>query len=231
MDWTRQCAAVIPACNEAATIATVVATIQTRLPTVFVVNDGSRDETARLAAEAGACVLSHPRTLGKGAALRTGLSAAHASGMTWALTLDADGQHAVETVPALFEAAETNEAALVIGNRMGAPTGMSLTRRLVNRWMSQRLSRRVGFPCPDSQCGFRLLRLEVWAGLSWTTNHFEVESEMLLKFARAGHRVVFVPVRCLAAQRPSRICHVADTWRWLRWWWNTRGGPLEKSPR
>jgi glycosyltransferase involved in cell wall biosynthesis len=223
VDWNRQCAAVIPACNEAATIRGLVHAVCTHVPTVFVVNDGSRDDTARWATEAGARVLSHPRTRGKGAALRTGLTAACAAGMAWAVTLDADGQHAAEDIPLLFQAAEREHAALIIGNRMQNLAGMSITRRLVNRWMSRRLSRRVGFDCPDSQCGFRLLQLEVWAGLATETDHFEVESELLVQFARAGRRVVFVPVQCLAARRPSHVRPVTDTLRWFRWWWGAGG--------
>jgi hypothetical protein len=102
---------------------------------------------------------------------------------------------------------------------------MPVIRRFVNQWMSRQLSRRAGTPLPDSQCGFRLLQLSLWAQLPLTADHFEVESEVLLAFIAAGARVSFVPVPVIPARRPSRIRPVADTWRWLRWWRHSRLAP------
>jgi DNA-binding transcriptional LysR family regulator len=88
--------------------------------------------------------------------------------------------------------------------------------------MSRWLSRRAGREFPDSQCGYRLLNLAVWARLRTRTEHFEFESELLLAFAAAGAGIEFVPVPVVPAKRPSRLDPVADTWRWLRWWWSAR---------
>jgi hypothetical protein len=139
-------------------------------------------------------------------------------GFRWALTLDGDGQHAAEDIPSFFACAEKTGASLVIGDRMGCCAAMPWLRRQVNRWMTRRLARLTGVPLADSQCGFRLINLEAWSGLTVTTERFEVESEMLAAFLAAGHPVRFVPVRVIYKPHPSKIHPLADTWRWVRWW-------------
>ncbi len=221
MDWAAHCAAVIPCFNEAPGLATLVDQVHARVPVVVVVDDGSEDGTAAEAERAGAVVLRHERNRGKGAALRTGLSAACQRGFAWALTLDGDGQHAPADIPAFFHCAEETGAALVVGQRRFDATAMPRLRRLVNCWMSRQLSRRAGMRLPDSQCGFRLVQLAAWAALRLEAEHFEAESELLLACARAGHRIAFVPIQTLAKSRPSKIHPATDTLRWLRWWWRT----------
>jgi glycosyltransferase involved in cell wall biosynthesis len=215
------CAAVIPCLNEAGTVAAVVEETLRYVSAVWVVDDGSRDRTGEVAERAGAAVVRHEVNLGKGASLRDGLSAARAAGYSWAVTLDGDGQHDPTDIPRLLEAACAG-ADLVIGNRMENCAPMTGTRRWVNRWMSARLEKRLGFACPDSQCGFRFIRLEAWGRLTLRENRFEVESEMLASFARAGLKIAFVPVECLPARRPSRIRPMADSLRWARWWLATK---------
>jgi glycosyltransferase involved in cell wall biosynthesis len=204
--------------NESASISALVAAVRRRLPAVLVVDDGSADATARLAENAGAVVLRHPKNLGKGAALQTGLAHAAKSGFKWAVTLDGDGQHAPEALPALWGCAERTGARMVIGDRMGEAHKMPWLRRVVNRAMSRMLSRRAGKFLPDTQSGFRVIHLPTWATLLLEVKKFEVESEMLLAFLAAGERVEFAPVPVLGSGRASHICPVADTLRWLNWW-------------
>ena len=97
-------------------------------------------------------------------------------------------------------------------------------RRQVNRWMSRKLSRRAGRSLPDTQCGFRLIHLETWAALPLNTERFEVESEMLMVFLAAGHRVEFVPIRVIRSGRRSHIRPVADSLRWWKWWRSLAAG-------
>lgn len=217
MDWARRWAAVIPCFNEAANIAGVVRGVSRFSADVIVVDDGSADATAERAGAAGAEVLRHPKNLGKGAALRTGLHRARERGFAWALTLDGDGQHAPEDSPAFFACAERTGAALVTGDRMGHPTAMPWLRRQVNRRMTRRLARLTGVPLADTQCGFRLVNLEAWSGLVLSTRRFEVESEMLVAFLAAGYQVESVPVQVIYTAGPSRIHPLVDTWRWFRW--------------
>ncbi len=218
MAWPAQCVVVIPCLNEAAAIALLVAEIQKRLPTVIVVDDGSADATATLATQAGALVIQHAQTLGKGAALKSGCRRAGELGFHWVLALDGDGQHAPTDIPALLSAAENRPAAMLVGNRMADPAGMPWLRRWVNRWMSRRLSRLTGRTLPDTQCGFRLFRLDAWSALALHTTHFEVESEMLVAFIAAGHAIEFVPVQTIYKREQSKIHPLRDTLRWFGWW-------------
>ena len=218
VDWVRDCAAVVPCFNEGLTASEVVRGIRDHLPTVLVVDDGSTDDTAAQASAAGATVIRNTENRGKGSALRIGLNHARAQRFAWALTLDGDGQHASDDIPSFFTCAGRTHAPLVVGNRLGAPENMPLLRRAVNRLMTKLLSRQTGKSLADSQCGFRLINLEAWAKLPLKTDHFETESELLVQFIRAGHRVEFVPVQVIYKSGRSKIRPLVDTWRWVRWW-------------
>ncbi len=220
---------VIPCLNEAAAIAPLVAEIRQRLSTVIVVDDGSSDTTALLARQVGALVIQHAQSRGKGAALQSGCRHARELGFGWVLTLDGDGQHAPGDIPALLSVAEKTGAVLIVGNRMTNSATMPWLRRLTNRWMSRRLSRLTGRLLPDTQCGFRLIRLDAWSALALHTTHFEIESEMLVTFIAAGHAIEFVPVQTIYKQEQSKIHPLRDALRWFRWWRQTR--PLNSRPQ
>lgn len=219
MNWSTRCAAVIPCLNEAAAIADVVVAVREHLPTVFIIDDGSDDDTAILAKQAGAEVVRHSVSRGKGAALQTGWRHARKEGFDFALALDGDGQHAAADIPGFLASAERTGAELVVGNRMQNPKGMPWLRRNVNRWMSKRISKLAGLPFPDSQCGFRLMNLDAWSKLPVTAAYFEIESDVLIAFAAHGCRIEFVPIRVIYKSEQSKIHPLRDTVRWLRWWW------------
>lgn len=218
MSKTLNYTVVIPCLNESASIAAIVSAARQWQPTVLVVDDGSADRTAQIAENAGAVVLLHAKNCGKGAALQTGLAHALQSGFDWVVTMDGDGQHRPEDLPAFLRCAEQTGATMVVGNRMGEAWKMPWLRRTVNRAMSWMISRCAGRFLPDTQSGFRLIHLPTWAALSLQSKKFEVESEMLLAFLAAGERVEFVPVQVCHSERASHIRPLADTWRWLVWW-------------
>jgi glycosyltransferase involved in cell wall biosynthesis len=222
MNWPTECAVVIPCRNESATVGALVGAVRRQLPSVLVVDDGSTDETAALAERAGAEVQRHSRPQGKGAALQNGWRSARQRGFKWALTLDGDGQHSPADIPAFLKCAERIPVELIVGNRMNQAGSMPPLRRWVNRWMSARISRMADQELPDSQCGFRLMRLEAWAALPIAATHFEIESEVLLAFALAGRRIEFVPIQVIYKMERSKIQPVRDTLRWFRWWRTAR---------
>ncbi len=218
MNWPTECAVVIPCANEARTIADLVSAIRKLLPNVIVVDDGSADDTGAQAAKAGAEVIRHETSRGKGTALNAGWRRASERGFKWVLSMDGDGQHAPEDIPSLLAAAGQGDADLVVGNRMANAARMPWLRRQVNHWMSKRLSRAAGMDLPDSQCGFRLMRLSAWSTLSLRTEHFEIESEVLMGFVARKYSVKFVPVQVIYQDEQSKIHPWRDTLRWFRWW-------------
>lgn len=208
---------IIPCRDEAPFIAPLVREIRAQLPCVIVVNDASTDATLAEAVGAGAEVVSHDAPLGKGAALQTGWRRARERGFTWALCMDGDGQHAPADIAKFLAGAAQTGASLVVGNRMGEARKMPFVRRVVNRWMSRRLSALAGQELPDSQCGFRLVRLSVLEKIPLRARQFEIESEQLLAFVAAGERVEFVPVQVIYRAERSKIHPLRDTLRWFRW--------------
>jgi hypothetical protein len=132
--------------------------------------------------------------------------------------MDGDGQHQAGDIPAFVQKAKATQAALVIGNRMQDALSIPWLRRQANRWMSWQISRRVGKNLPDTQCGFRLVDLKIWAALPCHTRRFEIESEMLIAFLDAGCRVDFVPIQVIGRAAHSHINPLTDAWRWCKWW-------------
>jgi glycosyltransferase involved in cell wall biosynthesis len=231
MNWAAECAVLIPCLNEAIGIQGLVEAVRVLASTVIVIDDGSTDETAGRAAQAGAEVLRRRVCGGKGAALADGWQHARERGFSWVLTMDGDGQHAPEDIPAFFTCADRTDARLVVGNRMGNAGQMPRVRRFVNHWMSARISRMAGQPFPDSQCGFRLMALDCLFQVPISARHYEVESDVLLAFARCGFKIEFVPVRVIYGKERSKITPVGDTIRWARWWWKWRKGVLPKRKK
>jgi len=208
--------AVIPCRNESRAIGTLVRALAASVSHVVVVDDGSVDGTGTVASEAGAWVVRHERSEGKGAALAAGWRRAAEWGAEWVLMLDGDGQHAPTEAAGFLEAAREG-VRLVVGNRMPESSKMPRVRRWTNRWMSRRISRMTGLTIPDSQCGYRLAHLPTLLALGLKTRHFEIESEMLVAFARAGHGIAFIPVSVRYGEEQSKISAWRDTWRWIRW--------------
>ncbi len=211
---------VIPCLNEAASIAPLISGCRSILANILVVDDGSTDDTAARAAKSGAKVVRHSRTTGKGSALMTGWAWAAKNGFKAALCMDGDGQHLPGDIPGFLNQPES--AALVVGNRMANPAGMPPVRRWVNRWMSRRLSKLTRAEFPDSQCGFRLLRLDVLPALQLQASRFEIESELLVEVVRRGFAIRFVPIQVIYRGEASKINPLRDTWRWLSWYLRTR---------
>lgn len=209
--------ALIPAHNEECSIGAVVRETVPHVGAVFVVADGCADRTRQEAEAAGARVLVLPERQGKATALRHGW-AALASEPAWRqlVLLDGDGQHDPTSIPTLIAARRATGAEMVLGRRSFHGTAMPPARRWTNRLMSRILSQRIGQVIADSQCGFRLASREFLESRQWRSNHFEIESEMLLHAAARGWRVAEVPIATVYRQEQSKISPCRDAWRWLR---------------
>jgi glycosyltransferase involved in cell wall biosynthesis len=194
---------IIPAHDEAGRIGPVVAAALTHLP-VLVVDDGSRDDTARVAAAAGATVLSQRPNQGKGAALRAGFGWVLEQGHDAALTLDADGQHDPAEIPAFLASDARTPADLLIGARDFA--AMPPIRRASNTIGGWAFSWAVGRPIADNQSGYRLIgRRLLPLLLDSTERGFEFEVEMITTCIRAGLSIGWVPIRTIYGDEASHI--------------------------
>lgn len=209
--------ALIPAYNEQARVGAVVGQALRYVDEVVVVDDGSTDDTATLAEQAGARVLRHERNCGKGMAIATALDCFGRSDAAFAVLLDADGQHDPSEIGKFIEAAESENADVVVGTRMNDLSSMPWVRRWTNQFTSLVTGRLVRQKIPDSQCGFRLLRRNVLMDLKFSTARFETETEMLIQAGRAGHKIANVPIRTIyEAGRTSRIHPWRDTVRFFK---------------
>jgi glycosyltransferase involved in cell wall biosynthesis len=191
-----QTSVVIPAFNEAASIATVVHDLYSAAgwQEILVVDDGSTDETGQRAASAGARVIRHPYNKGNGAAVKTGIR--HATGV-FILITDADGQHRPSDAARLV--AQLGAYDLVVGARSGQ-TQASLARRLGNATLNRVASYLTEQPIPDLTSGFRAARREyLLEFIHLLPNGFSTPTTTTLAFMRAGYSVRFEPVD--AAQR------------------------------
>ena len=206
-------AAVIPAFNEAAAIASVVAGVRGVVDQVFVVDDGSEDETAIRAADAGAVVLRHERNGGKGNAVRTGLAKALAGPFTHVLLLDGDMQHLPTEAATLITTAANSGADAVLGERRFFRENMPASRYHANRLGSVVLSWFIGVRLRDTQCGFRIFRLDLLRRLRLRATGYEIETEMLVKVRRRGGRFTTVPITAVYANERSKLRPVRDTTR------------------
>ncbi len=214
-DSAPRVVALVPAYREARHIAEVVRTTLPHVDEVWVVDDGSPDATAAQAEAAGAKVIRHPVNRGKGAAIKTGLLALAERGARYIVLLDGDGQHAPAEIARFVAAAEAG-AGLVVGNRLEDTRTMPFVRRCVNRYMSWRISRVCGTRIPDTQCGFRLVARDRVAAVLGESDHFDFETEMLVRAVRAGCPVTSVPVSTIYGEEQSKISPVRDALRFFR---------------
>jgi glycosyltransferase involved in cell wall biosynthesis len=207
--------ALIPAHDEAPRIGSVVKAAREQLP-VIVVDDGSSDDTADRARDAGAELVEQRPNQGKGMALRTGFRRALDDGADAILTLDGDGQHDPAEIAAFLAAWDAEPRPdLVIGRRDFRV--MPPARRLANVLGGRAFSWAVGRPIPDNQSGYRLVsRRLAEATLASDEPGFAFEVEQITTCIRMGGTIAWVPIRTIYAGAPSHIRPVAHLREFIR---------------
>ena len=196
---------IVPTYNNACTLENVLQRCRAQGLPILVVDDGSTDATAAIldgmGPEAKLEVIHHKVNMGKGKALKTGFLEARRRGYAYALTIDSDGQHFPEDIPALLAA--KGEKTLVVGSRsqMGADGGGSFANRFSNFWFHLY----TGVHLPDTQTGFRLYPLNVLPSLGLLSSRYEAELTLLVFSAWKGLKMQPVPVR--VAYPEDRISH------------------------
>ncbi|MCW2995231.1 MAG: glycosyltransferase family 2 protein [Conexibacter sp.] len=192
---------VIPAYNEAANLAAVVADVRASLPgaDVLVIDDGSADDTARIGNAAGAKVLRLPVNSGYGVALQTGYKYAVRQGYTRVAQMDADGQHKAGFMPDLLALVEGGSADIVIGSRFldgdghyepsrARKIGMGIFSRMASRIMSQHVT--------DPTSGYQVMRIDVARFFCSDVYPADYpDADILILLHRSGFRVSEVGVQ------------------------------------
>lgn len=209
-------AAIIPAYLEEKHIGDVTRRTLQQLDHVLVVDDGSTDATAETARSAGAEVIVHEQNRGKGESIKTGMRHWLDRGFEYVVILDGDGQHLPEEIVFFLEMAETTRAELLIGTRMNNVRDMPHLRRLVNRYMSRRISGLCREEIPDTQCGFRMVHRSIIPDLLGGADRFDYETEMLIIASRKGCRIESVPITTVYSDEVSSIHPVRDTLRFFK---------------
>ena len=186
---------VIAAYNEAGVIARVIADVRRRELPVVLVDDGSTDATAAVAARAGAVVVRHPVNLGQGAALQTGIEFALHEGADVIVTFDADGQHRVADIAGLVDALAQHGVDFALGSRfLGHAVNLPPARRLLLKaaaWFTRLTS---GLALTDTHNGLRAMTRRGAGAIRLRQNRMAHASEILSQIAASGLKYVEVPV-------------------------------------
>lgn len=191
---------IIPAYNEEGAIQEVVTRTQREIPSadIVVVNDGSSDNTSRLAEQTGAMVLNLPCNIGYGGALQTGFRFATQHGYEIVVTIDGDGQHDPAFAQPLIAVMETEHADVVIGSRfLQGQYRVGLARRLAIRVFSHMATLYTGTIFTDPTSGFQALRRRAFSYLALRDNYplDYPDVNIIMALHRMKFKVVEAPVR------------------------------------
>ncbi len=194
---------VIPAYNEAEGIGSVIADVRRAVPDVeiLVVDDGSRDETAKVAAAAGAIVLRHVFNMGYGVTIQTGYKYAYEHGYDYLVQVDGDGQHDPSFIPSMLDPVMNGEVDFTVGSRFlwFDSYRPSFTRRLGILFFRRLVTVIIGRNITDPTSGFQAFNRSVMKFFS--TDIFPCDypdADMLITLNMAGFSIRELPVRMFA---------------------------------
>ncbi len=204
---------VLPCRNEAEALQVLLPELQAQLcgGEIILVDDGSEDRSAEIAQEQGVTVISHPYSMGNGAAIKSG--ARHASGKVLVF-MDADGQHNPRDIPHLLEKLEQGYE-MAVGSR-AVSTHSSLSRRVGNRFFNALASWMTGHRIADLTSGFRAVRARHFRKFLYLLpNGFSYPTTSTMAFFRSGLPVAYVPIRALNDSGKSHISVLRDGTRFV----------------
>lgn len=218
--WPQNIYILLPAYNAGNDLFTFLPALLNCVPSdhICIVDDGSRDNTGALCHDYKVDYLKLIVNRGKGAALRKGFNyLIKNKSINWILTMDADGQHAVEDIQLFLGAIEKHpESGIIIGSRKKSVRTMPVARIFSNVTTSKVLSLICRQKILDSQCGYRAYSSQFIENITIHYDRFEMESEVILKACFMGFPIHFIPVQTLYCSSQSHISHVIDILRWIR---------------
>lgn len=202
------CCVIIPTYNNAQTLKSVIEDVLQYVSDVIVVNDGATDSTNDILGEIGnVVIIDYLPNRGKGFAIRKGFKQALKMGFRYAITLDSDGQHKGNDIPLFLDKIQQIPDSLIVGSRLlrqqNMPNGNTFANNFSNFWF--RLQ--TGVNMPDTQSGFRLYPLNRISKISFITNRYEAELEILVRSAWRGIYLCDVPISVYYPPPEKRISH------------------------
>jgi glycosyltransferase involved in cell wall biosynthesis len=219
MDFRQASVILIPAYNAEAYLSSILKALLPLVPPekIVVIDDGSQDKTQAVARSVGVTCLRHEKNLGKGSALMTGLLWAREQGWAWAITMDADGQHAPADLLSFWNSKITDDVGILVGHRSIKGTSMPLHRRLSNTLTTYMISALAGRPIYDAQSGFRMYRIAAVSVSAFPRyGRFEWEAQALVLNCRRGFSVQPVNIGTLYTDNGSHMHLLRDTLRFLK---------------
>jgi glycosyltransferase involved in cell wall biosynthesis len=186
---------IMPACNEAETIGALVSRIKELYPDfeVVVINDGSSDNTAEVAKNAGAHVYSHPYNIGNGAAIKSGIRVASGDVLVF---MDADGQHDPADIAGLLKYMPDYD--MVVGARSvrdQASVGRAIGNKFYN-WLASYVAK---FYIQDLTSGFRAVKSKIAKNFLYLIpNTYSYPTTLTLSVLRSGWSLKFIPIKIKA---------------------------------
>ncbi len=189
--------AIIPAFNEEESIATIIQKTKKYVDHVIVVDDHSTDNTEKIARLHGATVICHPRNMGVGAAMKTGIAYIKKFlEPSVVITIDADGQHMPEDIPRLIQPIVAGEADIVLGSRFlqRQLAEMSITKNVGNKVLTALINLLAGMKLTDTQTGFRAFNRKALLSLNLISD-FTYTQEMILVLRHKGFSCAEIPVQ------------------------------------
>jgi glycosyltransferase involved in cell wall biosynthesis len=206
---TYKCCVVIPTYNNQRTLRQVITDVLVYTNNVIVINDGSTDTTADILKDFGRSieVVTHPKNLGKGKALRNSFQKAKELGYNHVITIDSDGQHFASDLPSFIQEVIKRPDTLVIGARnmeqAGIPGKSSFGNKFSNFWYWVE----TGIKLDDTQSGYRLYPIQALEKIRFVTNRFEFEIEVIVKAVWKGLKIKNVPVKIYYEPGDNRVSH------------------------
>ena len=186
----------IPAFNEEKNIASIIQKLNEFADTVIVCNDGSTDNTGKIAEKMGAVVITHEQNLGYGGAIRSLFLKARELDSDLLVTLDSDGQHRTSDILPVVDPIITNQADVVIGSRFlqDNQEDMPKYRKIGIKMITSLANSSLEESVTDSQSGFRAYGKNILSEITPSENGMGVSNEILMKVSKKNFKIIEVPI-------------------------------------